>query len=119
MDFTKPASTWDEQIELLRSRGLEIPDLEQARHYLSHINYYRLTGYWLPFEADHSIHRFKARASFDDVLNLYIFDREFRLLLLDAIERIEVSLRRRERMNGFVKQHHIPTREMGFPDDWQ
>src|SRR5690554_6690380 len=93
MDFTKPASTWDEQIELLRSRGLRIPDHDQARHYLSHINYYRLTGYWLPFEADHGTHRFKARASLDDVLNLYIFDREFRLLLLDAIERIEVSLR--------------------------
>lgn len=31
--------------------------------------------------------------TFDDVLNLYTFDRELRLLLMDAIERIEVSLR--------------------------
>ena len=93
MDFTKPARTWDEQIELLRSRGLHIPDQVQASHYLAHINYYRLTGYWLPFEADHGTHQFQAQASFEDVLNLYIFDREFRLLLLDAIERIEVSLR--------------------------
>ena len=91
MDFTKPARTWDEQIDLLRSRGLHIPDREQARHYLSHINYYRLTGYRLPFEADGSTRRVKAQTSFDDVLNLYIFDREFRLLLLDAIERIEVG----------------------------
>lgn len=45
MHFTKPARTWDEQVELLRSRGLHIPDREKARHYLSHINYYRLTGY--------------------------------------------------------------------------
>lgn len=30
---------------------------------------------------------------FSDVLNLYIFDRELRLLLLDAIERIEVSVK--------------------------
>lgn len=93
MDFTKPARTLDDQVELLRSRGLHIPDQERARHYLAHINYYRLTGYWLPFEADHSSHQFNGQASFDDVLNLYIFDREFRLLLLDAIERIEVSLR--------------------------
>ena len=93
MDFTKPALTWDEQIALLASRGLHIPDKDQARHYLSHINYYRLTGYWLPFEADHATHRFKDQVSFADVLNLYIFDREFRLLLLDAIERVEVSLR--------------------------
>src|SRR5690606_35175684 len=93
MDFDKPALTWDEQIELLRSRGLRISDADQARHYLAHINYYRLTGYWLPFESDHASHSFDDRASFDDVLDLYIFDREFRLLLLDAIERIEVSLR--------------------------
>ena len=31
--------------------------------------------------------------SFEDILNLYTFDRELRLLLMDAIERIEVSLR--------------------------
>lgn len=93
VNFTKPARSWDEQVELLRSRGLHIPDDERARHYLSHINYYRLTGYWLPFEADPSTHQFQERTEFDDVLNLYIFDREFRLLLLDAIERVEVSLR--------------------------
>ncbi|MBZ2190100.1 Abi family protein [Alcanivorax sp. JB21] len=93
MDFTKPARTWQEQLELLQARGLIIPDADRAGHYLAHINYYRLTGYWLPFEEDHASHRFRSGASFDDVLNLYIFDREFRLLLLDAIERVEVSLR--------------------------
>ncbi|MGB0360040.1 MAG: Abi family protein, partial [Endozoicomonas sp.] len=30
--------------------------------------------------------------SFDDILNLYIFDRELRLLIIDAIERVKVSL---------------------------
>src|SRR5690554_1971803 len=93
MDFTKPARTWEQQLELLQDRGLMIPDADRARHYLAHINYYRLTGYWLPFEEDHASHKFRPGVSFDDVLNLYIFDREFRLLLLDAIERIEVSLR--------------------------
>lgn len=95
MEFTKPARTYDEQVALLKSRGLAIQDEARAKHYLSHINYYRLTGYWLPFEADHANHRFLPGTTFDDVLNLYIFDREFRLLLLDAIERVEVSLRAR------------------------
>lgn len=39
--FTMVAKTVDEQIELLRSRGMEI-DSTQAKHYLLHLNYYRL-----------------------------------------------------------------------------
>ncbi|WP_024460412.1 Abi family protein [Marinimicrobium sp. LS-A18] len=93
MDFTKPATTHEQQIRLLESRGLTVEDEARAKHYLRHINYYRLAGYWLPLEADHASHRFQRGATFDDVLDLYNFDREFRLHLLDAIERVEVSLR--------------------------
>ncbi|HAD05506.1 MAG TPA: DNA-binding protein [Desulfuromonas sp.] len=70
-----------------------IDNIAEAEFYLRHLNYYRLGAYWLPFEADHATHQFKVGTSFDDVLNLYIFDRELRLLVLDAIERIEVSAR--------------------------
>lgn len=66
---------------------------EDALHYLGHLNYYRLAAYWLPFEKDHATHQFRSGTSFEDVLNSYIFDRELRLLILDAIERIEVSVR--------------------------
>jgi abortive infection bacteriophage resistance protein len=47
----------------------------------------------LPFESDHQNHIFNPSTSFSDVLNVYIFDRELRLLVLDAIERVEVALR--------------------------
>lgn len=63
-----------------------------------------MTAYWLPFEADHGTHKFRPDTSFDDVLNLYIFDRELRLLLMDAIERIEISVRTRW-MDVFVHAH--------------
>jgi abortive infection bacteriophage resistance protein len=36
---------------------------------------------------------FKAGVKFDDVLDLYVFDKQLRLMLLDAIERIEIALR--------------------------
>lgn len=78
---------------LLQQRGIEIGDPASTEFYLQHLNYYRLGAYWLPFEADHATHRFRPGTRFDDVLNLYIFDRELRLLILDAIERIEVSIR--------------------------
>lgn len=93
MRFNKPAKTFDEQIALLRQRGMNIDDPARARHYLAHLNYYRLTAYWLPFEANHAPHTFKQGTRFEDALNLYVFDRELRLLVLDAIERVEISLR--------------------------
>lgn len=93
MRFDKPAKTLNEQIELLRMRGMRIDDADAARHWLAHLNYYRLTAYWLPFEVAHTPPTFKPGASFDAVLNLYEFDRSLRLLALDAIARIEVSLR--------------------------
>lgn len=91
--FAKPATTFDEQIDLLIGRGMEIPDRDRARHYLAHLNYYRLGAYWLPFEADHATHRFRPGTRFEDVVGLYVFDRELRLLVMDAIERLEVSVR--------------------------
>lgn len=72
------------------------PDKMVAAHYLQHISYYRLRAYWLPFEdaaPTEGDHKFKDGVSFDDVLALYVFDRRLRLLIMDAIERVEVSLR--------------------------
>lgn len=93
MQFSKDSLTFEQQIERLIERGLHVEDKASATAYLSHINYYRLGTYWWSFIDDHEAHTFKAGATFNQVLNLYVFDRELRLLVLDAIERIEVSLR--------------------------
>ena len=93
MKFNKSHKSVKEQAELLKARGLKIKDTALAEHYLLHLNYYRLAGYCLPFEQSHSPQRFVAETHFEDILNLYTFDRELRLLLMDAIERIEVSMR--------------------------
>lgn len=91
--FGKPATTYTHQVALLQQRGMVIDDAAAAEFYLRHLNYYRLGAYWLPFEADHAAHTFKPGTRFADVMNLYVFDRELRLLVLDAIERVEVSVR--------------------------
>lgn len=96
MKFDKPAIDGDAQVALLRSRGLVIHDAEQAKHYLSFIGYYRLAGYSLPLQVNYNAdgsHRFLDGVSFDDVLDLYAFDRKLRLLVMDALERIEVAFR--------------------------
>lgn len=96
MAFNKPPLSVDAQVDLLQKRGMTVPDPARARHYLSHINYYRLRAYWLPFEtvpSNGDEHAFVAGTNFETVLATYVFDRELRLLLLDAIERVEISLR--------------------------
>ncbi len=91
--FGKPATTHAQQVALLQQRGMVVDDPTEAAFYLRHLNYYRLGAYWLPFEAAHATHTFRPDTRFADVLNLYVFDRELRLLVLDAVERVEVSVR--------------------------
>jgi abortive infection bacteriophage resistance protein len=94
--YDKPPLSIDQQIDLLISRGMIIPDRARAARYLTHINYYRLRAYWLPFEElVTDAHRFKSGTQFEQALSLYIFDRKFRLLVLEAIDRVEVSFRTR------------------------
>jgi len=92
--YNKPPLTIEEQIELLIERGLSVPDKERAVHYLRYISYYRLSIYarFLQYSGS-TEHQFRSGTSFDDILTLYTFDRELRLLVIDAIERIEVALR--------------------------
>ncbi|NJK28886.1 MAG: Abi family protein [Acaryochloris sp. SU_5_25] len=94
--FSKPALTIEQQVNLLASRGLKIENREAASHYLKFIGYYRLSAYCVPFQCNEkntSRHRFKPDTSFKQILELYIFDRKLRLLVMDAIERIEVAIK--------------------------
>lgn len=91
--FDKSPLSYSKQISLLKSRGMIVPNEQQAILKLKHINYYRLCAYWLPFEQNHKTHQFKPNIYFEDVINLYVYDRKLRLLVLDGIELVEVSVR--------------------------
>ena len=93
MKYPKSPKTYQEQLNQLINRRMHVADTARALRYLSHINYYRLAAYWLPFEADHATHQFKPGTTFDQVLESYLFDKQLRLLIMDAVERFEVSLR--------------------------
>jgi len=99
MEFCKPPLSVDDQIALLRARGMKVEDLARASRVLQHINYYRLRAYWLPFEETSAlhlgegIHQFRPGTDFDQVVSVYVFDRKLRILLLEAIERVEIAIR--------------------------
>jgi abortive infection bacteriophage resistance protein len=93
MIYSKEAFTIEEHITQLIERGLIISNIEEAKHYLTNISYYRLAGYWWPMQSDKIDHKFKQGSTFNDVISLYSFDSELRVLLFDVIEKIEISLR--------------------------
>ena len=84
--MSKPFKTIDEQIELLRYRGMTIADDEVARHALETLGYYRLSGYWYSFREHAPEEALGCRSdlfipgtSFDQVIRLYDFDTQLRV----------------------------------------
>lgn len=94
MIYNKPPISIDQQIERLKQRGLNFNDKEKAAHYLSNISYYRLRAYTYPFQDNADPHHpFIEQVSFEEIIQLYVFDRKLRMLVFNALEKIEVALR--------------------------
>lgn len=92
--FSKPPTNASEQIALLKKRGLIIQNDDRAVRYLEVVSFFRLSAYMRPFQMpDDASHRFRSGVGFSKIVALYSFDREFRLIIMDAIERLEVAVR--------------------------
>lgn len=96
--MAKRATTIEEQIDLLKSRGMLIPDEQKAKEVLMDIGFYRLGFYAFPFEKtfprlDHRTHDYKPDTSFPDIVDLYYFDYDLRKILTHYLNRIEVNVR--------------------------
>lgn len=114
MNYPKPWKSYADQIDLLIKRGMTITDQARALDYLERIGYYRLSGHWFAFrersgllclldvnggkpkkikEECIPLDTFRAGTTFQNAVDLYVFDKQLRLLTMDALERIEVALR--------------------------
>lgn len=105
VDYAKPWLTFDDQIDKLIARGVIIADRVVAAKLLRTVGYYRLTGYLYPFrtseryideddrERTRVMNRYVEGTSIEDAARLLAFDHELRLLVLDGVERIEITLR--------------------------
>lgn len=95
--YTKSALPYSEQVALLRHRGLAVNAPEAAERTLASVNYYRLSSYWYPFRQRDGqgtlLDVVQPGTTFEDVVALYEFDRQLRLHVMDALERVEVALR--------------------------
>ncbi len=81
---------------MLKKRGLIIPDNANSSHYLKHIGYYHLSAYMVSLQRGDRTserHDFIEGTTLGDILSIYIFDRKLRLLIMDAVERIEIAVK--------------------------
>lgn len=90
--YTKHAKAPLDLLAHLEAKGLAVPQPERALHTLQLIGYYRLLIYMRPLQSNRD-RLFFSGVEFDDILALYDFDRQLRLICLDAVERIEVAMR--------------------------
>lgn len=125
MHYDKPALSIADQAQLLLDRGLVCHDRQRLEHYLSNIGYYRLSAYLLPFEhpsanGNSRNHKLQPGTTFQQVLDLYVFDRKLRMLVMEAIERIEVAARTRW-ASAMALQHgsHAHMNADLFKNPWQ
>lgn len=86
------ATTIDEQIDLLKSRGLSIKDDNKAKEYLLDIGYYRLGFYWFYFQNSQD-HNFNQNIDIEDIIKLYYLDIDLKNILSKYLYRIEVHFR--------------------------
>ena len=88
MKFIKPPLNLQQQVNHIKvNYNIKCKDENLIKKYLLHCNYYKLRGYWLFFE------EIKKEIYFEEVINLYEFDKELRMLFIDYIEIIETSIK--------------------------
>ena len=98
MEYTKPFLSYDNQADQLISHGLQ-GNRDDLIDHLKSVNYYRLSGYWYPFrqtdpaDGNSKLDNFYPGTTVAKIWDRYVFDRRLRLLLMDALERIEVDAR--------------------------
>ena len=108
MDYTKPALSFEQQAQRLLDRGLIAKGKNEIVSCLKSVNYYRLSAYWYPFKVTDPAtgsESFAPNTSFEIILSRYTFDRELRLLVMDAVERIEVAILRTRMVEQFALRY--------------
>ncbi len=129
MQYQKPPLTYQAQAGQLIQRGL-IADAATLTDCLKSVNYYRLSGYWHPLRTRDAqgnlLDSFNPGASLAVVLDRYNFDRQLRLLLLEAIEPIEVWIRtalayehaHRHGPFAYTQATHLPRFQLSEHQEW-
>lgn len=89
----KTFKTLDEQIEILKSKGLIINDVNKTKEILLRENYFFLTGYRFLFMRSMVDRRFIEGTTFEELYATFLFDRQLRNILFKNILVFENNLK--------------------------
>lgn len=97
--YTKRATSYNQQIDLLRRRGIIIEDEEFAKDCLRDIGYYRLGFYIYPFEMSYPNlgkkreHEVRPGTKLEEIIAFYYYNFDLRNILNRYLSRIEIHIR--------------------------
>lgn len=93
--YIKPVTTPVQQVDILRSRGIIINDIDFAIKYLTFHNYYQLSGYIYYFEIKDAVrtHRMAKAITFEELVELANFDQRLREHFFKGVLLIESAFR--------------------------
>ena len=89
----KEFKTLDEQIGILKERGLVINDVDKAKNLLLSENYFFINGYRHIFLKNSKSSEFIPGTTFDELYALFQFDRSFRNVLFKNLLIVENNLK--------------------------
>ena len=89
----KTFKTIDEQIEILRNKGLIIDDVDSAKEILLRENYFFLLGYRHVFLRDESSREFIPGTNFRELYALFTFDRQVRNIIFKNLLIVENNIK--------------------------
>lgn len=87
----KQPKTYEQQVEIINSKGFVVNNDTECIEFLEQTNYYRLSAYFLPFRKKDGT--YFENINFNRIQRIYEFDSRLRGLLFNCIERIELYLR--------------------------
>lgn len=88
----KKFETLDGQLLILHKRGLTITDYQKAKQYLLTNNYYNIINGYSKYFMD-SASTYISGSTFDEITQLYFFDKELKFTLFRSITEIENHLK--------------------------
>ena len=101
----QPPMTIDEQVENLKSIGLIVDDEEYAKKILNDISYFRLVkAYSLNLKPKNGC--YDKQTTFKEIVDLYLFNANFRQIIFPEIEKVEINVRCRV-ANFFAEQYGV------------
>lgn len=89
INHNRPFRSIDEQIQLLKSRNLQIINEKEASNFLLYKNYYNIINRYGQYFYDPGLEKFENGTTFDNLVDLYFFDNDLKHIFYRKLMKVE------------------------------